>query len=126
MASTPVRKGVVASLRFSAAAGPAVGVGTPAETWLNRVGLPRAGAVDQPYWTPRLVVRGRRALPFSVMRIRGIEERHVVVEPRCKGRVAAQRADIRGAMVAGSFVRPLLDWLASREAVGSGGRRGNG
>lgn len=48
------------ALRARAAAGEAVRVGRPAVGWLKRFGLPRAGAVDQPYLTPRLVMRGRR------------------------------------------------------------------
>lgn len=62
MATTPARTGVVFSLRLRAAAGPAVGAGRPAVTWLNRVALePRFGRVLlQPYLTPRVVVRGSR------------------------------------------------------------------
>lgn len=38
-------------------------MGRPAETWLKRPGVAfeRAGAVVQPYLTPRLAMRGRRA-----------------------------------------------------------------
>jgi hypothetical protein len=93
----PVRTGVDCALRFSAAAGPVVGAGSPADTWLNRVGLLRGGAVDQPYLTPRLAVRGS-SVRFGVMRTRDVREDEADV------RAAAQRAGSRGAMVAGSTI----------------------
>lgn len=90
----PVRSGVDCSVRLRAAAGPVVGAGRPALCWLNRVGFVRGFAVDQPYLTPRFAVRGRRVCR-SVMRTRGFSEELLV-------RAAAQRADMRDAIVAGS------------------------
>ena len=60
-AKAPVRNGSVKSFRFSAAAGDIESVGSPAVCWLKRLGFPRAGAVVQPYLTPRLAVNGRNA-----------------------------------------------------------------
>src|SRR5690349_12904145 len=51
IASTPARIGVDWALRFSAAAGPVVGAGRPAVTWLKRVGRKCLLWVDQPYFT---------------------------------------------------------------------------
>lgn len=48
-----------------------MGAGRPAETWLNLVGLLRGGAVDQPYLTPRLAIRGS-SVRFGVMRMRDV------------------------------------------------------
>ena len=36
-------------------------VGRPAVCWLNRLGLLRGTAVDQPFLTPRLAIKGRNA-----------------------------------------------------------------
>jgi len=67
IASAPVRSGSVKALRARAAAGEAESVGRPADFWSKRPGVAfdRAGAVIQPYLTPRFAVRGSRE---SVMR----------------------------------------------------------
>lgn len=56
----PVRNGRVKSLRARAAVEEAERMGSPAVCWLKRSGWERGGAVVQPYFTPRLVMRGRR------------------------------------------------------------------
>lgn len=62
MANAPVLRGNVASFRLSAAAGEWERMGRPALGWLYAAGLlPRFGAVDQPYLTPRFTVRGKSA-----------------------------------------------------------------
>jgi len=60
-AKAPVRNGSVKSFRASAAAGDWERMGSPAVFWLNRLGLPRAGAVVHPYLTPRFAIKGRSA-----------------------------------------------------------------
>ena len=60
-ARAPVLSGSVKSFRLSAAAGDMERVGRPAVCWLKRLGFPRAGAVVQPYLTPRFAVNGRNA-----------------------------------------------------------------
>lgn len=55
-----MRRGRVKSLRARAAVDEAERMGKPALCWLKRSGWERGGAVVQPYFTPRLVMRGRR------------------------------------------------------------------
>jgi hypothetical protein len=59
--------------------------------------LLRGGAVDQPYLTPRLAVRGSR-VRFGVVRIRDVSGDEADV------RAAAQRVGSRDAIVAGSTI----------------------
>jgi hypothetical protein len=59
IANAPVRSGKVNSFLLRAAAGECSSVGSPAVCWLKRLGFPRAGAVDQPYFMPLVVVFGR-------------------------------------------------------------------
>jgi len=110
VAMRPVRTGVDWALRFRAAAGPVVGAGMPDETWLNRVGLLRGGAVDQPYLTPRLAVRGK-SVRFAVTRTRDVME----VEDEAEVRAAAQRAGSRDAIVAGSAIGSVVGLVGSWE-----------
>lgn len=55
-----MRRGKVKSLRARAAVEEADKMGRPALCWLKRSGWERGGAVVQPYFTPRLVMRGRK------------------------------------------------------------------
>lgn len=60
MANEPVLNGNVVAFRSRAAAGDRESVGRPAVCWLNRLGLPRLGAVDHPFLTPRFAINGRK------------------------------------------------------------------
>jgi len=64
-AKAPLRNGNVNAFRLRAAAGDIERVGRPADCWLKRLGFPRAGAVVQPYLTPRFAINGRKALGFG-------------------------------------------------------------
>lgn len=55
-----MRRGRVKSLRARAAVEDAERMGSPALGWLKRSGWERGGAVVQPYFMVRFVVRGRR------------------------------------------------------------------
>lgn len=127
MARTPVRRGVVFARRRRAAAGPVVGAGMPEVTWLKRLGLARGERVDQPYLTPRVVVRGRRdgaaegAGRTVVGRLRRREDGW------CSCR--QQRAGSRGAIVSVSRARlmggiGLVIALGVVQLPGGGGRGG--
>jgi len=60
IANAPVLNGNAKAFLARAAAGELVSVGRPADCWLNRPCLFRAGAVDQPYLTPRFATSGRK------------------------------------------------------------------
>ena len=84
-------------MRLRAAAGPAVGAGSPDVVWLKRCGLAREGRVDQPVLAVRgCVVWRRRATAVAVV----VGE--VVVVVAVDGRRASCRqqwAGSRGAIV---------------------------